>query len=85
MKEEYEDLKKVRERTKYTEHNWQICGDLKIFTILMGQQLGYTKKPCFLCEWDSRKRTNHYKRKVCPERTSLQPGGMNIINDPLVN
>ena len=84
IKEEYTNLKTVLEKIKYTEHRWQICGDLKILTILLGQQSGYTKNPCFLCEWDSRDRTNHYIRKEWPTRTSLQPGSKNIINEPLV-
>lgn len=50
MKEMYSTLKFVLEKIKYAEQgNWLICGDLKILTILLGQQGGYTKYPCFLC------------------------------------
>jgi hypothetical protein len=30
-----------------------ICGDLKALSMLPGQHFGYTKYPCFMCEWDS--------------------------------
>lgn len=54
LKEEYGILALVFEKVKYSEHSWLICGDLKILTILLGQQSGNTKYPCFLCLWDSR-------------------------------
>ena len=44
LKEEYRILKFVLETIKYSEQsNWLICGDLKILTILLGKQGGYTK------------------------------------------
>lgn len=39
----------VLEKIKYTEHNWQISGDLMIIAILLEQQSGFTRHPCFLC------------------------------------
>ena len=54
LKETYENLKIVLNKIKYSEHQWQLCGDLKIATLILGQQSGYTKNPCFLCLWDSR-------------------------------
>lgn len=43
-------MKKVLGKIKYDEHKWFICGDLKITTILLGQQLGYTKvRVIFVC------------------------------------
>jgi hypothetical protein len=56
LSESYETLKLVLEKIKYHEHEWQICGDLKVIGLLKGQQRSYTKFPCFLCEWDSRVR-----------------------------
>ena len=29
-----------------------VCGDLKVISLILGQQGGYTNFPCFLCEWD---------------------------------
>ena len=62
-----------------------ICGNLKIVTILLGQQSGFTKHPCFLCLWDSRDRKNHYKKQKWPERSSFKPGSKNILQKPLVD
>ena len=52
--------------------------------MLLGQQSGNTKYPCFLCLWDSRDRGNHYTKKICSKRMSLERGCRNVINDPLV-
>ena len=49
LKESYVNMEKVLSVIKYSEHNWMIYGDLKIVTILLGQQLGFTNQPCFLC------------------------------------
>jgi len=84
MNEEYQSLKLVLKKIKYTEHNWQICGDLKILTILLGQQSGFTRHPCFLCLWNSRDREKHYTNYKWTARASLVPGTENILNDPLV-
>lgn len=50
------------------QHKWGICSDLKVVSILMGIQAGNVKFPCHLCEWDSRARSQHYKRKSWPRR-----------------
>lgn len=84
MSENYDTLKFILQKIKYPTHNWQICGDLKIITILLGQQSGFTKYPCFLCLFDSRDRQNHYKNKKWPDRKSLEPGSANVLQDPLV-
>lgn len=39
---------------------------------------------CFICEWDSRDRKNHYVKKDWPKRESLTPGQKNVKNAPLV-
>ena len=80
-----DDMEKVLSVIKYSEHNWMICGDLKIVTILLGQQSGFTKHPCFLCSWDSRVRKNHYKKQKWPKRSSYKPGSKNILQNPLVD
>jgi hypothetical protein len=82
LKEEYENLNKVL--TKYNEHKWQMCGDLKITTILLGQQTGFIKYPCFMCEWDSRDRDKHYIKKDWPLRQSLDPGSKNVLRESLI-
>nr|XP_043069770.1 uncharacterized protein LOC122322224 [Drosophila bipectinata] len=48
-------------------------------------QSGNIKYPCFLCLFDSRDRSNHYKKKNWPERKSLEPGSPNVLKAPLVD
>lgn len=85
MKETYIDMKYLLEALKYDSHNWKICGDLKMISILLGLQAGYTKHPCFLCLWDSRADDRHYFQKHWPARDALTPGKCNVKSIPLVN
>jgi hypothetical protein len=72
LSESYETLKLVLETIKYHEHEWHICGDLKVIGLLLGQQRGYTKFPCFLCEWDSRARNKHCMRNFLLKEQNLR-------------
>jgi len=74
IKENYESIKLLLGKIKYDEFKWKLCGDLKVVALLLGLQLGYTKYCCFLCEWDSREKKNHYVNKLWPKLTSLTPG-----------
>lgn len=85
LKEEYGNIELVLNKIKYTQHNWQICGDLKIITMILGQQSGFTKFPCFLCLWDSRDRENHYSKVHWPTRECIRPGSKNVVQKPLVD
>jgi len=58
---------------------------LKVIAFLMGLQFGYTKFCCFLCEWDSRDKKNHYIKKEWPKRESQMPGQKNFVHPSLVN
>jgi len=80
LSESYETLKLALENIKYHEHEWQIYGDLKVIGLLLGLQRGYTKCPCFLCEWDSRARDKHWETVHWPEREQLQAGSENVSN-----
>jgi len=82
--ESYENLKILMEVFNYNKFKWQICGDLKVIALLLGLQHGFTKYCCFICEWDSRAQSFHYSRKDWPARKSLEPGIMNVENQPLV-
>ena len=82
----YESMEVLLEKIDYMDHHqWQVYGDLKIITLLLGQQSGFTKNPCYLCLWDSRDRQNHYKKIEWPVRTSFDPGSRNIIHESLVD
>ena len=86
LKEKYDEVKFVLEKICYHEHKWAICVDLKMVNILLGQQSGYTKYPCFLCMWDSRDRQSHYTKKRWPPREELVPcRPKNILYEPLVD
>jgi len=84
MKESYESMKLLFGIIKYDEFKWKLRGVLKVVAMSLGMQLGYTKYCCFLCEWDSRDKKNHYVNKLLSKRTSLTPGEKNVISPPLV-
>jgi hypothetical protein len=50
LKESYGNLALVLTKLNYKDHGWMICGDLKVLSMLLEQQSGYTKYPCFLRE-----------------------------------
>jgi hypothetical protein len=62
-----------------------ICGDLRVVSMLLGQQSGYTKYPCFLCEWDSRAKSQNWTPKQWPSRVALKPGYKNVVRDSLID
>ena len=84
MKESYISVKLLLGKIKCDEFKWKLYGDLMVVVPLLGMQLGYTKYCCFLCEWDSQDKKNHYVNKLWPKRTSLMPGEKNVIIPPLV-
>ncbi|CAN2390602.1 hypothetical protein PRIEUP_LOCUS639 [Pristimantis euphronides] len=63
LKVTYENLELVLCKLKYEDHGWQVWRNLKVLCMLLGQQAGYTKYPCFLCLWDSRNQQNHWTKK----------------------
>ena len=54
LKEQQDGIRTIMDLLKYHKHGWIICVDMKMVSLLLGQQKGYTKFPCFLCMWDSR-------------------------------
>ena len=85
MKETYEAMKTCLEAINYSKHSWKICADLKVISLLVGLQLGYTKYMCFLCLWDSRDDTNHFRKKAWEPRENPTVGRFNVKHTPLVN
>jgi hypothetical protein len=72
------------EAIHYDKFKWQFKKKKKVIALLLRLQQGYTKYCCFICEWDSRTRFLHYSKKDWPARKSLEPGIMNVKNQPLV-
>jgi len=66
IKESDERMKQLLQYIKYDTYKWNICADLKVIALLLGLQLGYTKFPCFLCEWDSRDKAHRYVKRIWP-------------------
>ena len=85
LKECYLDMKHLLEVLHYDLHKWKLCGDLKIITILLGLQGGYTKFPCFLCLWDSRTDGQHCLQRDWPVREIFTPGVCNVKADSFVD
>ena len=56
----------------------------KITALLLGLQQEFKNYCCFVCEWDSRARSLHYSRRDWLSRKSLEPGIINVENQPLV-
>lgn len=84
LKEEYCNISLLLNKINYNDHRWQICVDLKMVNILLGQQSGYTKFPCFICLWDSRAKQEHWVKKDWPLRKNMKPGKHNIVQNSLV-
>ena len=79
MKDEYGNIKLILEQLKYGDHQWLICGDLKMLNFLLGQQGGYTQYPCFLCYWDSKADKDHWVEKEWLSRHRLIPGEIMLL------
>ena len=81
MKESYESMKLLLGKIKYDEFKWKWCQSCGIVTQNATRLHRYS---CFLCEWDSQDKKNHYVNKLWPKRTSLMPGEKNFVNPLLV-
>ena len=84
LKESYDNMELRLEAIKYSEYQWILCGDLKVIG-LMGMQAGFTKYSCFLCLWDSRAVSQHYKQKDWGSRSTFVPGEHSLKENPLVD
>ena len=51
----------------------------------MGMQAGFTKYSCFLCLWDSRAVSQHYKQKDWGSRSTFVPGEHSLKENTLVD
>ena len=51
----------------------------------MGLQVGFTQYCCFICLWDSRAVSQHYKQKDWGSRSTFVPGEHSLKENPLVD
>jgi len=72
-------MKQLLQYVNYDTYEWNI-----VIAHLFGVQLGCTKFPCFLCEWESRDKAHHYVKRTRPARTILEPGHKNVKRLSLV-
>ncbi|KAF2361328.1 hypothetical protein FHG87_007917 [Trinorchestia longiramus] len=77
-------MKSLLKTIKYTGHQWQISGDLKVTAIILAIQLGYTKYCFILCQWYSRDTFSPYEIRACTPRKNLCIGETNAQHDPLI-
>ena len=47
LKETYETMRMLLDALRYPKYSWKICGDLRVISLILGLQLGYTKYMCF--------------------------------------
>ena len=85
LKESYDNMELLLEAIKYSEYQWSLCGDLKVIGLLMDMQAGFPKYCCFLCLWDSRAISQHYKQKNWGSRSTFVPGEHSPKENPLVD
>ena len=85
MKEDYINVKTLLDKLKYSEYKWELIGDFKMVGFLMGLQGGFTKFPCYLCLWDSRDTSSHYRQQPWPQRAGFDIGRENVKYKPLVD
>lgn len=57
-------LENLLDIIKYKEHNWKLCCDLKVVSLLAGMKLGNPNYGCFKCDWNrNAKDKDHYTYK----------------------
>ena len=85
LKEDYNSVKTLLAALKFDEYGWDVIGDFKMVSFLMGLQGGWTKFPCYLCLWDSRDKKAHYHKRDWPQRTEFNVGSKNVKWEPLMD
>lgn len=88
-KETHEVLDRIMKDINYDQHQWKICCDLKVVTMLCGLQSGRTKHMCFLCKWVSTWKKNDgaelkYTEKKAEMRTDHKIGKFNVKHDAII-
>ena len=85
LKKTNETMKLLLDALQYPRYSWKICGDLKVISLVLGLQLGYTISMCFLCLWNSRDDSNHFSKVQWEPREALTAGRFNVKYVPLAD
>jgi hypothetical protein len=78
-------MKILLDAIQYNVHQWNISGDLKVNTMLVGMQGGLTKFCRFSCLWDSHSTAEHYIKRDWEPRKTYEPGKGSVQHIPFVN
>jgi len=81
----HESMELLLRLIRYMKHTRNSCVDLKVVSLLLGLQLGYTKHMCFLWIWNSRGDKNLYKKHDWPSRTEHVVGKYDIKHQALID
>ena len=78
-------MKTILNRIKYVEHEWKICENLKVLSMLLGQQGRKTKTlASCACMWDGREKQEHWIEREWSSREVFVLGEKSIKNVPLM-
>ena len=83
IQESDDSMKQLLQYIECDTYMSNICSELKVVALFLGLQLGHTKFPCFLREWDSRDKAHQYVKRIWPARKILEPGHKNIKHHSL--
>lgn len=87
LPENYSSIKAVLELIGYADHQWRLQGDFKIINIVSGMMACSCKFPCYICNFGSRKKAQHYLPNQWREWKDEErvPGpNFNFVFKPLV-
>jgi hypothetical protein len=77
-------MKVLLKKIKYEKYLWNIWEDLKIVTLLIVWQLGYTKIFLFCVSEKAEIKKSHRVKMEWLKCKLLNPGKRNVLNAPLV-
>ena len=79
MNQSHRITERVLSVLTYEEHQWLICGNLKVVGLILGLQSGHTKYLCFMCLWDRQADTQNYVKQEWPARQGLDLGSHDVL------
>ena len=83
LKEDYTSAKVLLNALKYDKYGWEVIGDLKMVSFLVGIPDCVTKFPCLLCLWGSCDTMAYYHRKDWTQWAEFCVGKSNNKWEPL--